>query len=269
MKKLKHKLLNIFHIFSEPYMRILPGNLTYSLMMAIIPILSLAVMLCNSFNISSDLLFAKLGNVVPPSILSTLIEYMTGSNSSSIILVIAGIWAASVGADALIIASNIIYNYEDSNYLQRKIKALILTVLLVFIVIINLVFLVFGNSLLKIILDLFGISADLLFIFKYAKWPIALILIYFIVKVLYTSCPDKNIKSKSVTPGAIFTTIAWMISSAVYSFYLTNFANYGRIYGGLANIIILMIWLYISSYILVVGIAINASDYNESTKVVK
>lgn len=263
MDKYKKKLKVIFKSCFEPYMRILPGNVAYSLMISVVPILSLVVMICNSINLSSDLILSKLGDIVPSNILSTLLEYMDGSTLNSVILIIAGIWAASMGANALIIASNMIYKYENSTYVERRVKAFILTILLIIVVIINLVFLVFGNELLKLAFSLLGINVGLVSIYRFIKWPISFILIYLVVKILYTACPDKHIKSKTVTHGAIFTTCAWMLTSAIYSFYISHFANYGKVYGGLANIIILMIWLYMLSFVLVVGIAINVSDYKD------
>lgn len=263
MKKLKVKIKKTLSLCFQPYMRILPGNVAYSLMMSIVPILSIIVMICSSLNLSTNILFDRLGDIIPSNVLTMLLEYLTSNTIGNVILIIAGIWAASMGPNALIISSNLIYKYENSNYLQRRIKALILTVLVILVIIINLVVLVFGNTLLTFIFDLFGLSTIVLEIFKFIKWPIALILIYFIIKILYTACPDKGIKSKTVTKGAIFTTVVWLLSSALYSYYVNNFANYTRVYGGLANIIVLMIWLYILSYILVVGMAINYSEYNE------
>lgn len=263
---MKKEIKNIFKLTLKPYMRILPGNLAYSFMMALIPILSIIVAICNSLHLSSYLLVSKLGNIIPSVIINMLESYLTGSGFNSIILVIIGIWVSSTGADALIIASNVIYNYEDSNYVTRKVKAFILTTLIIILIIINLVFLVFGNTLSKLLVTLLNINSSLLRVFALIKWPISFILIYLIIKVLYTASPDLHIKSKTVTKGAIFATISWMLASALYAIYISNFAHYNAVYGGLANIIILMIWLYIMSFILVLGTAINVNEYNKIKK---
>jgi len=73
---------------------------------------------------------------------------------------------------------------------------------------------------------------------------------------------DRNISSKYMNKGAIFSTTACLLVTAIYSYYVSNFANYSKFYGNLANIIILMIWLYIIAYIFVIGIAINSDTYN-------
>lgn len=125
--------------------------------------------------------------------------------------------------------------------------------------------LAFGNMIVKFILSfqIFNNTPSLIYnLFIYLKWPIAFIIIYIILKFIYVVAPDKKIKSKSVTKGAIFTTICWIIVTALYSYYANNIANYDRFYGNLSNIIVLMMWIYIISYILVIGIAINVNNYN-------
>ena len=77
--------------------------------------------------------------------------------------------------------------------------------------------------------------------------------------------PDKRISSHYVKKGALFTTIGWIVVTSIYSYYANNLANYDLWYGGLSNIIVLMIWIYILAYILVLGIAINTNNY-ELTK---
>ena len=86
------------------------------------------------------------------------------------------------------------------------------------------------------------------------------------MKLIYTIAPSKKIASSSTTYGAIFTTVIWTVATAVFSSYLKHFANYDVIYGNLSSIIILMMWLYIISYVFVMGIAINAVVYEERNK---
>ena len=61
--------------------------------------------------------------------------------------------------------------------------------------------------------------------------------------------------------GAAFTTVLWSLATMIYSFYVTNFTHYDLFYGSLTNIIVMMIWIYILSYILIFGMAVNASNY--------
>ena len=69
----------------------------------------------------------------------------------------------------------------------------------------------------------------------------------------------KDIKLKDSIPGAIFTTLGWLVTSTIFSYYVNNFSRYTITYGSLGGIIILLIWLYISSIIIVLGGEINAT----------
>ena len=80
---------------------------------------------------------------------------------------------------------------------------------------------------------------------------------FIIIKLLYTIAPDRKIKGTVVNYGAIFTTIMWILGTSLYAYYATNFASYTALYGGIANVIILMIWMYFLCYVFTIGIALN------------
>ena len=81
--------------------------------------------------------------------------------------------------------------------------------------------------------------------------------------------PDKKIPSRNVNVGAIFATGGWIIITMVYSYYINNYANYSIFYGALANIVILMLWVYLLSYIFVIGLAMNYHEELEKTGVIE
>ena len=108
------------------------------------------------------------------------------------------------------------------------------------------------------------ISSKLIFFFFYDNF--ILTSIYFNVKLIYTIAPDWKILSKHTTKGAIFTTISWIVVVQIYSYWVSNFSNYDIFYGSLSNIVVLMLLMYIISYILVIGIAINVRSYEYKIK---
>ena len=128
-----------------------------------------------------------------------------------------------------------------------------------------LVVLAFGNIILEFILELKVFSSISKMVYNFfiiLKWPIAIVIIFYLIKVLYTMSPDRRIPSKYVNKGALFATVGLILSTAIYSYYANNIANYSYMYGNLANVIVLMILVYVISYILVLGIAINANIYH-------
>ena len=129
-----------------------------------------------------------------------------------------------------------------------------------------LAFLAYGNQIFRIVLEIVTynpVNKILYYIFLFIKWPIAMLIIYIIIKIIYILAPDDKIYSKTTTKGAFFTTVGWTIATAIFSFYVSNFAHYVIYYGSISSIIVLMIWVYILSYILMIGIAINVGCYNK------
>ncbi len=77
--------------------------------------------------------------------------------------------------------------------------------------------------------------------------------------------PDRKIPGYSTTIGALFTAIGWIGVTYIYSYYISHFANYSVFYGTLANIVILMVWVYFLSYLFVIGMAMNYHEDLERT----
>ncbi len=80
----------------------------------------------------------------------------------------------------------------------------------------------------------------------------------FILAALYYYTPSKRLRWRDVLPGAIFATIAWIIASMGFSFYVDNFNNYSRLYGSIGAVIVFLVWLYLTSIIVITGGEINA-----------
>ena len=83
--------------------------------------------------------------------------------------------------------------------------------------------------------------------------------------LIYKYLPNKRLKPKNIRVGAIFATIGWVLTSLVFSFYVNNFAHYEKVYGSLGGMVILIIWLYISTLVILIGGELNAiSSYFET-----
>ena len=267
MNQIKQYLKKLLQIIRREEMRILPGNLAFFLVLSLVPIISLIGLICSIFSISLVDITNWMSELIPKDVENLLLPFISGAtNPGNLFWYFAiGFIMASNGAHSIIIASNTLYNIKSETYLKRRIKALFLTIVLISLFLFVLVFLAFGNTILKFILGLkiFASVAEQVYsIFILLKWPTAFLIIFLMVKVLYTMAPDSRISSKYVNKGALFTTIGWALITALYSYYANNMANYNLFYGGLSGLAVLMMWIYIISYIFVVGIAINTSSYH-------
>lgn len=265
-QRIKNILTKLYHIIRKPEMLILPGNLAFFLVLSVFPIIILIGLIASTFSLSLDSIVEFMNENLPRQISDIITTFISGKGIDFNVgfFTITAFILASNGPHSIIVTSNTLYNFEQGSYLNRRIKALILTILLVLLFIFIIVVLAFGNIIVKAIFEI-GILKNLsLFaysMFVYLKWPIAFFIIFFSIKLLYTIAPDYNIPSRYVNKGAIFTTLGWILTTAIYSYYVTHFSKYDIFYGSLSNIIILMMYIYFLSYILVLGIAINSSSY--------
>lgn len=266
MEKVTEIIQKLWKIITREEMRILPGNLAFFIVLSAIPIITLLGVIASMFSISMGNVIDFMNQTFPAEVSELLVPYISGHGFDTNVLVfmVIGFVTASNGAHSIIIASDTLYQIEPDDLLTRRIKSVFLTIILVNLFIFILVVLAFGNIIVSelLALDIWKVVTDNIYLlFILLKWPVALIVIFFLVKLIYTIAPDKKIPSRYMNRGAIFTTLGWIIVTAIYSYYVTHFANYDLFYGGLSNIIILMMWIYILSYILVIGIAINTNIY--------
>ncbi len=265
MIKLKNICKRLFNIIRDPAMLFLPGNLAFFLVLSIFPILTLVGLIASIFKISTDV--PAIQSILPSNVVDILLPYTVGKgfDSNVLLFMIIGFIIASNGADALVLASNKLYDIPNSSFLKRRIKDLLLIILIIISVLFLFAFLGFGNQILRHIMQYINdnIVEQLIYkIFNILKYPFAMFIVYFNIKVVYTIAPDSKIYSRTTTKGALFTTISWTIATIIFSYYIKYFSHYGFFYGSLSNIIILILWVYILAYLLVIGIAVNSGQYN-------
>ena len=262
--KIKYYIKKAFQNFNKVELRILPGNIAFFFVLALIPIVSMLVMLASYFSVSMDMIANFINDLLPSEASDLVINIMfeKGLDSSIGLFNLIAIFVASNGTYAIITASNTLYKVNNSDHLKDRIRSLILLLILLLLLLFLIIGPMFGGKLLSLF-DNNDLVNNIRTIFNIVKWPTTIFLIYVNLKMIYTIAPSIKINSKSTTTGAWFTTIIWTILTAIFSYYLKYFANYSAIYGSLSNLIILMIWLYAISYVFVLGLAINVTNIDE------
>lgn len=266
MQKLKLFITNLWHLLRLPEMLILPGNLAFYLILSLAPLITLFSIISSSLSISIDGFVNFFGSAIPSSVTELLMPLVDGSglNAGNFIFTTLGFYIASNGQDSLIIAANMLYETEQSSYIKRKVKAIFLTIWILILFLVILLLMAFGSFILTKILT-FGVIGKFISqnysLITAIKLLLAFVVIFMFIKLIYTMAPDIKLKSKYVNFGALFATLAIMVVTSIYSFYVNNLAHYDAIYKGLASIAILMLLIYIISYILVLGMVINKNYY--------
>ncbi len=259
-KKFKKFLNNFFTVLKRPEMLVLPGQLAFFFILSVVPMLTLISYGVTSFNLSLEVVESFLTKSFGSEIANMLIPEVSNVSISFgfMFTILFGFFIASNGASSIIITSNTIYGIKDKGFLARKIKSMIMTVFLVLLFLFILLVPLFGETIIRIADSINSASKDgVAQVIRILNGPISWFIIFFFIKLLYTMAPDKKIASNRTTYGALFTSIGWIISTAIYSFYINNYANYSIFYGSLTNIIILMLWTYLLAFIFTIGLALN------------
>lgn len=260
---------NFLKVLRRSDMVILPGNLSFYFVLAIIPVLSIISYGASILNLSVDYLYDFIAHSFSADIADLILGVDLSQNIGIefIVTLIIGLYIASNGADSIITASNTIYGVENKSWIKRRFKAIGMTLLIVLLLIFMLIVPVFGNTIITLIEEVnlnSNFTNKIVAVFNLLNGPLSWLFIFVIVRMLYTIAPDKKPKNRIINYGAVFTTIGWILGTKLYSEYVTNYAKYSALYGGLAGIVVLMIWIYCLSYIFTIGIALNSQkdEYN-------
>ncbi len=266
-KKLKSDFKEFFDNFRKvlkrPDMAILPGQLAFFFVLAIVPTITLISYGASALNLSTDIIYEFLANAFSQDIAGLLLNVPETTNISGLAFfsaVLMGYIIASNGPASIIVTSNIIYGEEQTGFFKRRFKAIIMTFFLVLLFVFMLIVPVFGDKIIELFqfVDLNKtVTENVTLVITILQGPITWLIMYFFIKILYTIAPNKKVKSKSVGYGALFTSFSWIIITYIYSYYINNIAYYATFYGSLANIVILMIWTYLLAYAFTIGMALN------------
>lgn len=197
------------------------------------------------------------------STLDTLLEKHNGGILS--FGIIATLWAASNGMNAIIRAMNLAYEIDDDRpfFIVRGLSVL-LTIVMIAVFIIALLLPVFGKHIGIYISSKFGYTDQFIDTWNTIRFILSSVILFIVFSAVYFLTPNRKMKCATVVPGAVFSTIGWILASMGFSFYVNNFGNYTFMYGSLGVIIVLMIWFYITGAVLIIGGEING--LNEENK---
>lgn len=243
----------------------LGAQLAYYFLLSLFPLLLFILTLLPFLNLPQEQVFHILEEVLPQQIYTLIedtIRDVLAKRSSSLLSIgiLATLWSASKGVNALVKSVNSSYGTEETRpFIIARGMSLIFTILLILLVIVALVLPVFGHVIGNFLFNVLGLDDFILTIWNYIRLVLPSVLIIVVLVFFYWIVPNRPLYLRNAIPGAIFVAAAWATISFGFSFYINNFANYSRTYGSIGGIILLMLWLYIIGNILVIGGLINAA----------
>ncbi len=256
----------IIEIIKKPEMGILPGQIAFSILISIVPVITIIGVCVSFFGIDMDYIIGLLNEIMPGDSASLIAPALKGA-SIDFGLTLIFIWLFYLGSNAcnsIILISNQIYGINQSNWIKRRIKAVFMTIAIMLVFVVILVFQVFGDKLI-------GLFSFLTFydkiysLFNILKGPIIWILMFIFLRAFYSIAPDRVRKKTHINTGTIFTSIGWIIVTNVYRFIALNNSNYNLFYGALSNIALLMLWLYFMGFVFVIGLSLNYGEEKDKT----
>lgn len=193
---------------------------------------------------------------IDPLAESLIIEVFEKSASILWIAAIITLWSAGKGVLALMRGLNAIHHvHEKRNYIWVRMVASFYTIIMLGIMIISLFVMVFGNRLVELILYKMPALREFVSALMNLRFVVVWLLLIFFFALIYTFVPNKKQKIKEQYPGALFSAIVWSVFSWGFSLYVD--LNDFTVYGSLAIIIIIMLWMYFCMYIILMGAYLN------------
>jgi membrane protein len=181
-----------------------------------------------------------------------------------VVSLLLALWSASSGTSNLMSAVNVAYDEKETrSFIKLRGTALGLTIGAIVFMLLALVLV----AVVPAVLGQIGLGSIGQLIAQVLRWVLLVAVVLVGLAVIYRIAPARNsAQFRWVTPGALVATLLWIIGSVAFSVYVSNFGNYNATYGALAGVIVLMLWLFLTSYIVLLGAEINSESERQTER---
>lgn len=231
----------------------------YFIIISAIPFILFLFALFNQLHLSETELIDEILSLIPENVTEAIAPYLTNNVSNTSVFsisVVTFIWSASSGMVAIIKGFDTIYDVEETrSFIRLRLVAIVYILLMALVLIITAVTLVFGSTLYEFLLERSGpLIATLLLNFK-SLFGFILLIIFFCL--IFNVIPRKKAKFINNFLGAVFSAAGWVLFSFFFSIFVDNFSNFSVVYGSLATMIVMMLWLFFCMYIMFLGAEVS------------
>lgn len=244
------------------------AGLTYYAILAVFPALLVVVSIVGAVGPSAtDSVLDDLAHLAPGAardVLTNAVRHLQAGQGTGSALAVVGLvlalWSASGYVAAFIRTSNAVYDIAEGRPVW-KITPLRLALTLVLLVLAGAgaVIVAFTGGLARAAGNVLGIGDTGVTVWAYAKWPVLVLLVTFMIAVLYWAAPNARGRGfRWVTPGSALALLIWLVASAAFAAYVANFASYNKTYGSIGGVIIFLVWLWITNLAILLGLEFDA-----------
>lgn len=207
----------------------------------------------------------EFARALPQSSRAVLDDFLTNITSGSegalsiglVVSILAALWSASSGMSGLVKATNLAYDEDETRgFVKVRAISLALTLGGILFLAFSLVVVAAGPDLLERIPGIGPVAAGLI---RWLRFPVLLVVVAIALAAVYRYAPDRDQPRFAwVSWGAGIATVLWVLGTLAFSLYVNNFSSYGATYGALAGVVVLLLWLFLSSALVLLGAEINA-----------
>jgi membrane protein len=244
--------------------------LTYYSLMSLFPALLVGVAVLGVFGqdslVADTADYLKTAGAPPQTIdaVTSALDSARRQQSTAVTALVLGLalslYSASGAFGAVGRALNRVWRVEEGRGLvRRKANDLLWTLVVVALALITLVLVLLGGGLASDVLGLLGLGETAADVWRVARWPAAIVSAMVIYAVVYFAAPNVEIRRfRWITPGALCGVLTWIVASALFFVYVSNFSSYSATYGAFAGAVILLVWLWVTNLALLFGAELNA-----------
>lgn len=242
----------------------LASQLAYNLLLSFFPFVIFLLTLVGYSSVNTNDIMLLLKEIIPEDafelVQNTVLQIVNVKQGGLLsISIFITIWAASSGFNAIIKGINKAYREKEyRSFIKVQLVSILFTLILALIIMMTVLFLVLGEVNGYILAQRLSYSAEFYFLWYIMRFVILIIASIFVFALIYKYAPCKKHSIREVLPGAVFDTAGWLILSLSFSFYINRFTNYSILYGSFGTVIIFMLWLLISSIIVILGGEVNS-----------
>ena len=252
--------------FGRDDMATYAAALSYAALFALFPFLIFLIALLGFLNIPEffDWLLEQAETAFPADAYQRFAEVIDQVRSQShggllSVGIVMALWASSSGVRSVMNALNVAYDVEESRPAwKRYVLSVLYTLGIAALLMAGAALMLLGPRSIEWIADQAGLGDLFVTLWTWLRWPVLAVLLMVVAALIYYAAPNVEQRFRLITPGAVLAVILWIVASAGFSIYVANFGSYNATYGSLGGVIVLLLYFYISSAVLLLGAELNA-----------
>ncbi len=232
---------------------------TFPALFAVVSVYGLVAMpeqIADQMQSLASLLPTQAAGIIQGALQSIAASHHNTLTLGVVVGLVLSLWSARKGMAALMTATNIAYQEDEQRgFFARVFVSLALT----FGAVMAFVLVVLLAVAAPVALNFLGVSEGIRSVLGALQWVILWILIVLVLDVIYRFAPSRRgARWRFLTPGSAIAASTWVVGSVLFSVYVTHFGNYGKTYGTLGGVVILLLWFFLSGFVVLLGAEINA-----------